>query len=437
MNKRNKKKKSNAGKRLVTAIVVGELIILGSYCLPHASKEGVMIRNANSENTIEDNNAYAETTDDFSYDFANNVVYEKSVYEMISDSGYELDKFPDFQHEVLEMYSYSECENDLGITTTGVNFRLGPTTDYPIIKELKANTTVDLIARINENGWYLVQKDGNLGFVSGDYVREQNSQNIVEQMQNLPELIPVVQATTEVNVRPEPNTDRPEYGRLQLGEYVPMVRLLENGWYEVIYNGQLGYVKGDYVREANVVNGQVQKMVTLAEDTVISDAPYGNEMDVAKLYEAAKIYGEVDQYYYAEVGGYIGYIPKNSCVDLNGTYVIVDISEQTATLYNNTDPVYSTYVVTGDDETPSDIGLFDIDSKERNATLTGPGYSVPVSYWMPYNNGEGLHDATWRGAFGGDYYHYDGSHGCVNMPLEAAGVFFENVSVGDKVLVKR
>ena len=256
-------------------------------------------------------------------------------------------------------------------------------------------------------------------------------------MQQLPELIPVVQATTEVNVRPQPNTDYQEFGKLQLGEYIPMVRLLENGWYEVVYNGQIGYVNGDYVREANVVNGDAYKMVTLAEDTIVSDAPYGNEMGVAPLYEAAKIYGEVDQYYYAECSGFIGYIPKNNCVDLNGTYVIVDISEQTATLYENQNPIYSTYVVTGDDETPSDIGLFDIDSKERNAILTGPGYSVPVSYWMPYNNGEGLHDATWRGVFGGDYYHYDGSHGCVNMPLDSAEVFYNNVEVGDKVLVKR
>lgn len=436
MNNRKKKKKSGAKKVLITAFVVGELAVMASYCLPHADKEGTMARPVQTENTMETEDTITEETEG-NYDYASNTVYVENVYDMIANKGYDLNGFSNFNSEVLNQFTFTKCENDLGVTTTGLNFRGGPTVDYPIYEELKANTTVDLIARCNENGWYLVQKNGNLGFVSGDYVKEMDSKDIMEQMQQLPELIPVVQATTEVNVRPQPNTDYQEYGKLQLGEYIPMVRLLENGWYEVVYNGQIGYVSGEFVREANVVNGDAYKMVTLAEDVIVSDAPYGNEMGVAPLYEAAKVYGEVDQYYYAECGGYIGYIPKNSCIDLNGTYVIVDISEQTATLYDNQNPVYSTYVVTGDDESPSDIGLFDIDSKERNAVLTGPGYSVPVSYWMPYNNGEGLHDAPWRGAFGGDYYHYDGSHGCVNMPLDSAEVFYNNVEVGDKVLVKR
>ena len=67
--------------------------------------------------------------------------------------------------------------------------------------------------------------------------------------------------------------------------------------------------------------------------------------------------------------------------------------------------------------------------------LVGTGYRSYVNYWMPFNGGIGLHDATWRSEFGGDIYMYDGSHGCVNLPLANAGVIYNNVSAGTKVIV--
>ena len=114
-----------------------------------------------------------------------------------------------------------------------------------------------------------------------------------------------------------------------------------------------------------------------------------------------------------------------------------------------------TNIVSGKQSTPSDIGYFDIDWKERNTYLTGPGYSSYVDYWMPFNGGEGLHDAEyhtdydedgnyvrdhgWRsnGEFGGDTYQYNGSHGCINLPNEAAKNIYDNVETGTMVLVKK
>lgn len=39
-------------------------------------------------------------------------------------------------------------------------------------------------------------------------------------------------------------------------------------------------------------------------------------------------------------------------------------------------------------------GAYSITYKQRNATLKGQGYATPVSYWMPFNGGIGLHDAN-------------------------------------------
>ena len=55
---------------------------------------------------------------------------------------------------------------------------------------------------------------------------------------------------------------------------------------------------------------------------------------------------------------------------------------------------------------------------------------------MPFNyNGQGMHDATWRSSFGGNIYKYNGSHGCVNMPLDKAGKLYKMTDNGVPVIV--
>lgn len=68
-------------------------------------------------------------------------------------------------------------------------------------------------------------------------------------------------------------------------------------------------------------------------------------------------------------------------------------------------------------------GVYFLTYKQRDRVLRGkplpdgtPSYESPVSFWMPFNGGIGLHDASWRGSFGGTIYKYSGSHGCINMP---------------------
>ena len=46
------------------------------------------------------------------------------------------------------------------------------------------------------------------------------------------------------------------------------------------------------------------------------------------------------------------------------------------------------------DATPS--GVYRLDWKAKDFVLRGDGYASPVSFWMPFNGGIGLHDASWR-----------------------------------------
>ncbi|MBR3154560.1 MAG: L,D-transpeptidase [Lachnospiraceae bacterium] len=60
-----------------------------------------------------------------------------------------------------------------------------------------------------------------------------------------------------------------------------------------------------------------------------------------------------------------------------------------------------------------------------------------MDYWIAFNQSEGIHDAQWRedSEYTQEMYLYDGSHGCVNTPLAAMKVIFENVIDGEAVVI--
>ena len=122
---------------------------------------------------------------------------------------------------------------------------------------------------------------------------------------------------------------------------------------------------------------------------------------------------------------------------ITGTYVEVSIAAQTMWYYKNGELIVTSPVVTGNPlrGNGTHTGVYSVKYKERNAVLRGDNYETPVSFWMPFNGGEGLHDATWRGAFGGSIYRGGGSHGCVNLPYKVAATLFENISPGTPVVV--
>ncbi len=131
---------------------------------------------------------------------------------------------------------------------------------------------------------------------------------------------------------------------------------------------------------------------------------------------------------------------------IGGTYIEVDTIQQKVYLYVDGVNTFTTDCVTGlatDPERVTPSGLYTLYNMETDRTLQGtveedtgqPEYSSAVSYWMPFYGGYGLHDATWRSAFGGTIYQTNGSHGCVNLPYAAAKTIYESVTVGTPVIV--
>lgn len=118
-----------------------------------------------------------------------------------------------------------------------------------------------------------------------------------------------------------------------------------------------------------------------------------------------------------------------SDTDIGNSYVEISLTKQYLWYYKNGSLITESSVVTGDKSrgriTPE--GTYKLDYKERNATLKGPGYSTPVSFWMPFNGDIGIHDAVWRSRFGGDIYIHNGSHGCVNVPYSTAQAIYHSI----------
>jgi len=117
----------------------------------------------------------------------------------------------------------------------------------------------------------------------------------------------------------------------------------------------------------------------------------------------------------------------------------IDLTKQYLWFYKNGTLITKGSVVTGNvssnHTTPP--GTYKLTYKQKDAVLRGPGYAAPVTYWMPFNGGIGLHDASWRAAFGGEIYKTNGSHGCINAPYQVAEAVFKNIEAGVPVICYR
>ena len=130
---------------------------------------------------------------------------------------------------------------------------------------------------------------------------------------------------------------------------------------------------------------------------------------------------------------------------LGDTFVEIDLSGQHMWYHKNGQIVLESDIVSGtyniaDRRTPA--GAYYLYNNERNRVLRGTKlpdgtwpYETPVSYWMPFNKGIGLHDSSsWRSKWGGTIYMNNGSHGCINLPTGIASQLYNSIEVNCPVV---
>ena len=344
---------------------------------------------------------------------------------------------------------YLDTKDIMVTANTKVNLRAGNSTDSEIIGSLELGDSAIKLLSIDAK-WDLVKTNEQIAYVHRDYVdytEEQYEDEYEHEIKN-----DIVLTTSELNLRAEPTANSKQLTRFQRGAELEVVAEVDNGWLLVQCNNQLGYVDSTYTKSLLQIAQEQYPELELdqlgIEKVVYSNTTLnirnGNSTEHECLgqlekFETVRVLGEYDEWYFILTNDYqLGFVKAEYTRDLEGTFVIVDKSEQQLWLYENDQLILTTPVTTGKDSTPSDTGKFKIYSKETDRYLTdGKTYNVHVDYWMPYNGGEGLHDASWRGTFGTESYHSGGSHGCINIPPKVTPKIFEKVKVGDCVIVHK
>ena len=124
------------------------------------------------------------------------------------------------------------------------------------------------------------------------------------------------------------------------------------------------------------------------------------------------------------------------------TYVEIDLTRQNVWMYVNGKCIANTPCVTGSVAggyaTP--VGIYYLTYKTTDTYLEGYNgdgskYKSHVNFWMPFNGGIGLHDASWRYRFGGNIYITNGSHGCINLPYSAAKTIYQNINSSTPIIL--
>lgn len=188
--------------------------------------------------------------------------------------------------------------------------------------------------------------------------------------------------------------------------------------------------------EVNTIGTERPFKATKQGDITVSGGTYGWKIN--KKEEIAKLTEEIANR--AIVTREPCYSSREVTADNNGfgdTYIEIDLTNQhlwyyiDGELYVESDFVSGTYH-NASRRTPG--GIFLLTYKQKDRVLRGEQkedgtyeYESPVSFWMPFNRGIGLHDASWRGSFGGTIYKYSGSHGCINLPYKKAQAIYSEI----------
>ena len=129
----------------------------------------------------------------------------------------------------------------------------------------------------------------------------------------------------------------------------------------------------------------------------------------------------------------------------SGKLIVVSLATQSLTAYDNGRVVATTVVATGRPALPTLTGTFHIKAKYAPYQFVSPWpKSSPYWYasaWVKYamlydDGGYFIHDAPWRTVWGPGANQTNGTHGCVNVPLNTMGFLYKWAPVGTTVVIQ-
>ena len=136
--------------------------------------------------------------------------------------------------------------DDMVYTVDDVNMREGPGFDRAVLCRVPEFVELHRTGIVS-SGWCRVTYKDKEGFISTGYLAEKHPGQLESQQFEEDPVDDVVYTTREVNFRSGPDTKRAIIGRIPEGTELKRIAVTDNGWGKITYEGQDGYVSGDYL----------------------------------------------------------------------------------------------------------------------------------------------------------------------------------------------
>lgn len=187
--------------------------------------------------------------------------------------------------------------NETVYTTTDVNVRTGPGTEYDKVGRILKGQSVNRIG-IGDDGWSKVIYEGTTCFMSSSYL---TTNSPTETTTSTPTEAPqktddgyssvneTVYATTDVNVRSGPGTEYEKVGRITQGDSVNRVGVGNNGWSKVIYDGKTCYISSKYLSASKPSETSQQESNTVMVWIPQSGSKYHSKSSCSKMKNPSQI----------------------------------------------------------------------------------------------------------------------------------------------------
>ncbi len=176
--------------------------------------------------------------------------------------GYVCQKYTTFQDATVQPTQPEQPTQPT--TTTGkvinvsssLNVRENAGMGYQVIGSLSNGTTVTILGK--EGNWYKIEYNGGVGYVSADYIQIVSGDVPEPTTPSTPstsnDKFDVIITASSLNVREGPGTSYGKIGSLANGTTTTVYEE-KDGWYRISYNGQDGWICGEYATRISAGDG--------------------------------------------------------------------------------------------------------------------------------------------------------------------------------------
>ncbi|XZF75649.1 C40 family peptidase [Bacillus sp. AL-1R] len=148
-------------------------------------------------------------------------------------------------------------------TGNGVRIRSGAGTNYRILGSVYKNDKLDVLSSLN--GWYKVNYQGRVGYISGTYVQKQKK---IEDEKPVYNTSKYTVTGTVVNIRSGAGTNYNIIGSATKNQKVDVIST-SNGWHKFVYQGKTAYISAGYTEkekvQSNSSSSNEQDMLSFAK----------------------------------------------------------------------------------------------------------------------------------------------------------------------------